>query len=106
MTFADDNYMQTYFGITSTQSTQSGIAVFNAEGGLKDLALKSILSRKIDRHWSLKGVAGYKVLVSDVDRSPLAENLGSEHQLILARTWFINFKIKGTKKESHVRAPL
>ncbi len=80
MTFADDNYMRSYFGITSTQSTQSSIAVFNAEGDLKDLALKSILSRKMDRHWSLKGVAGYKVLVSDADRSPLVENLGSEHQ--------------------------
>lgn len=80
MTFADDNYMQSYFGITTAKSGQSGITAYNADGGLKDLALVSNISRRIDRHWSLKGVVGYKQLLDDAGRSPLVRTLGSEHQ--------------------------
>ena len=80
MTFADDNYIQSYFGITSAQSIRSGITKFDGEGGLKDLALVTNISRRIDRHWSLKGVVGYQLLVADAARSPLVRTLGSEHQ--------------------------
>ena len=36
--------------------------------------------RDFDRHWSLKGVVGYKRLLGDADASPLVDGLGSEHQ--------------------------
>ena len=33
-TFADDNYMKTYFGITTSQAAASGFKEFNASGGI------------------------------------------------------------------------
>ena len=80
MTFVNTNYMDTYFGVTSAQSSRSGITAYNTKGGLKDLAINSIISRDFDRHWSLKGVVGYKRLLGDADASPLVDGLGSEHQ--------------------------
>jgi len=80
MTFVNTNYMDTYFGVTSAQSSRSGITTYDTKGGLKDLAINSIISRDFDRHWSLKAVVGYKRLLGDADASPLVDGLGSEHQ--------------------------
>ena len=36
-TYANDSYMKTYFGITTSQAAASGFKEFNANGGIKDM---------------------------------------------------------------------
>jgi outer membrane scaffolding protein for murein synthesis (MipA/OmpV family) len=84
-TFADDNYMQTYFSVSQDQLNGSLIplsirAPFTATGGLKDIGLNSNFSIQLDRRWKAKWVFGYKRLTRAAAYSPLTRGLGSEDQ--------------------------
>jgi MipA family protein len=81
LTFADDNYMRSYFGITDAQRIASGPAfgtfrlnTFKAGSGFKDLSLDWVYNVDISRQWGLKGVVGYKFLVGDAANSPVVES--------------------------------
>ena len=76
LTFADDNYMRTYFGISDAQSHLSGLNRFKAGSGFKDFTLDWIYNHYLSRHWGLKGVIGYKYLVGDAADSPLVTSKG------------------------------
>jgi len=43
--------MQTYFGVTPTQSANSGYVQYNAGAGLKDVAFGLGLNHMFDQHW-------------------------------------------------------
>ena len=76
LTFADDNYMRSYFGISEAQSVLSGLNRFKAGSGFKDFTLDWIYNHYLSRHWGLKGVIGYKFLVGDAAESPLVTSKG------------------------------
>ncbi len=73
-TWADDKYMQTFFGVTQFQSSRSGLAAFNAESGIKDVTLGLNATYLVDRHWFVSSDAGVKQLEGDADRSPITES--------------------------------
>ena len=75
-TFADDNYMRSYFGISEAQAGKSGLTRFKAGSGFKDFTLDWIYNHYLSRHWGLKGVIGYKFLVGDAADSPLVTSKG------------------------------
>ena len=76
LTFADDNYMRSYFGISEAQSVKSGLNRFKAGSGFKDFTLDWIYNLYLSRHWGVKGVIGYKYLVGDAAESPLVTSKG------------------------------
>jgi MipA family protein len=84
-TFADTNYMDTYFSVSQAQLTASGLlptgVPFNATGGWKDIRLGSNLSVEINRRWRATWVIGYKRLTRAAAFSPLVRGIGSEDQL-------------------------
>jgi MipA family protein len=84
MTYADENYMQTYFGVTQDQVNESGLisagVPFVAKAGWKDISLNSKLSVELGRHWQSKLLFGYKRLIKDAAFSPLVKELGSSDQ--------------------------
>jgi len=84
MTYADENYMQTYFGVTQEQVNRSGLITagvpFVAKAGWKDISLDSNLSVELGRHWHSKLLFGYKRLIKDAAFSPLVKELGSADQ--------------------------
>jgi MipA family protein len=82
-TFADDNYMNTYFSATQAQLNVSGLTSgvpFTAKGGWKDVAINSNLSVELGRHWHSKWFMGYKQLTKDAAFSPLVREIGSDEQ--------------------------
>jgi outer membrane protein len=79
-TYADDNYMESYFTIDVDNASRSGLARFDAEGGFKDVGLSTSLSYDFTEHWSVTGMLAYTRLIGDAADSPVVEDRGSENQ--------------------------
>ena len=76
LTFADDNYMRSYFGVKEAEAVTSGLNRFKAGSGFKDFTLDWIYNVGISRQWGLRGVVEYKFLMGDAAESPLVESKG------------------------------
>ena len=82
-TFANDNYMETYFGVTDAQSSSSGLRKFKAESGMKDVSAGANFIYPIDRHWSMITFLSFSRLLNDAANSPLVKDLGPKNQFWL-----------------------
>ena len=83
-TYADDDYMQTYFGVNRQDSARSGLDRYDADEGIKDVALDLGANWSFAQRWDLRGVLQVKQLVGDAnDDSPVVDE-GSETQLFTA----------------------
>ena len=82
-TFANDNYMKSYFGITSAQSSSSGLREFKASNGIKNVSGGANFIYPLDRHWSVISFIDYSRLLNDAANSPLVKDLGSNNQFLL-----------------------
>ena len=74
-TYADEDYMQTYFGVTAAQSAAStfGLPVFNADSGFKDVHVALGLETDLSERWVLRAGGRYGHLIGDAGDSPVIE---------------------------------
>jgi MipA family protein len=80
-TYADDDYMETYFGIDGADAAASGLDTFDADAGFKDVGV-SLAARYGGREgWGLTGIAAYKRLLEDAEDSPVVDDEGDANQL-------------------------
>jgi len=79
-TYADDDYMQTYFGVTAADAARSGLSQYNADSGIKDIGIDLGLNWTITQNWSAKGLASFTQLVGDADDGSPVVDQGSEGQ--------------------------
>lgn len=78
--WADKDYMGTYFGVTAAQAARSGLPVYRAESGLKDVGAGLSLSYMLGRNWMVTAVGGYSRLMGDAADAPLVTRYGSPDQ--------------------------
>ena len=78
--WASDNYMDSYFGISGSDSVASGLRSFDADSGLLDVGGDVSLSRGIFSNWSLTGLFSYARLLNDAEDSPVTDDAGDENQ--------------------------
>jgi outer membrane scaffolding protein for murein synthesis (MipA/OmpV family) len=78
--FADDDYMQTYFGINQQQATRSGYSRYDTEGGLKSVGLEVGLNWGITENIGFGVSANYTKLTGDAADSVLVKTKGDENQ--------------------------
>jgi outer membrane protein len=69
--FADENYMQAYFGVTPEQSARSGLARYDAGAGLKRTDFSVSATYMLNENWMVRGQAGVGILVGDAADSPV-----------------------------------
>jgi outer membrane protein len=90
-TYADDDYMSTYFGVSNADSARTGLPVFNAGGGVKSFQIVPGILYHLSRTWHVGAGLRYQVLMSDASDSPVTDTRGSDTQIIasvaLAYTW-------------------
>jgi outer membrane scaffolding protein for murein synthesis (MipA/OmpV family) len=79
-TWADDDYMDAYFGIDTADSIRSGLSTFNADSGFKDVGLNLVASYKPWEHWGFMGLVSYKRLLGDAEDSPVVDDEGNANQ--------------------------
>jgi MipA family protein len=74
--YADDEYMQNYFGVTAAQAVTSvaGLPAFDAGAGFKDIYVELGLKADLDAHWSARTTVRYSRLVGDAADSPVVES--------------------------------
>jgi len=73
-TYADGDYMQNYFGVSATQSANSGLAQFDAESGFKDVFAEVGVKAELDAHWEARASVRYSRLIGDAADSPIVES--------------------------------
>ncbi len=78
--WASEDYMQSYFGVTDKQASRSRHAPFDAEAGFKDVGAALRASYAITPHWLVEGQVGYWRLLGDAADSPLVDDEGSAGQ--------------------------
>ena len=80
MTWASDDYMETYFGVDGKDSARSGFSKYKASSGIKDTGLVLIGHYKFNQTWGMAGAVNYTRLLNDAEDSPLVSKAGDENQ--------------------------
>ena len=93
-TWASEDYMETYFGVSNSDSRRSGLKRFNADSGFKDVdfGIRANYITPWSKHWGILGTVHYSRLLGDAEDSPLVDDVGDENQwlfsLALSYTFF------------------
>ena len=82
LSWADDAFTRTYFGVTPTEAARSpfDIQPFAAEGSFWSPGVVTSAEYRISRFWSVTAVGQYRRLTGDAADSPLVADLGSKDQ--------------------------
>ncbi len=73
LSLADDDYMQTYYGVNSRQAASSGLKEFDAGGGLETASIGASVRYKFDEQWATLGYAEVGQLIGDAEKSPIVD---------------------------------
>jgi len=80
VTYASDDYMSTYFGVSSRDSARSGLDEYDADSSFKDIGLDLGVNWAFLDNWNLRGIASISQLVGDADDDSPVTDEGSETQ--------------------------
>ena len=75
LTFADADYMQSFFGISPEQAARSGRPAFKASAGFKSISLGSSATWFVTDNWLVNGQAAVVELLGDAADSPTTERV-------------------------------
>jgi outer membrane protein len=91
VSYASEDYMSSYFGVSLADTIASGLSPFNADAGFKDVSLSLMGVFHFSQKWHLGGGINYKRLINDASDSPVVDKRGSANQwtagLALLYTW-------------------
>lgn len=71
--WVDDNYAEGYFGVSSAQSTRSGLARYTAESGFKSVDAEIGFLYPVNDKWSVMTSVEYSRLIGDAADSPIVK---------------------------------
>lgn len=71
--YSDSKNMQTYYGVTASQSANSGYREYQAKAGFRNVSLGTHWNHVIDKNWSVNSTAGISRLTGDAANSPLTK---------------------------------
>lgn len=72
-TYGDRKYNQSNFGVTNTQSVNSGYKAFNAKAGFNQVSATVGWNHVIDKNWSVATMAGLLQVAGDAADSPIVK---------------------------------
>ena len=90
-TYADEDYMETYFGVNGADAARSGLDRYDADEGMKDIGLDFGANWRFAQNWDLRGLLQVKQLVGDADDDSPVVDQGSETQVLTAVMVLFNF---------------
>lgn len=71
--YADRKHMQTYFGVTPTQSIGSGYRVYTPKAGFSNVSASVNWTHVIDSKWMVRSAVGVSRMAGDAADSPLTQ---------------------------------
>lgn len=75
-----NRYADTYFSITPEQSAASGLPVYDAKAGFRDIGGSFNGYINIRKHWSLNPYVEYRYIFNNFAGTPIIDLLGSRNQ--------------------------
>jgi MipA family protein len=72
--FANAEYNQTWFGVTPTQSFDSGLPVFTPRGDVKDVGIHGTATWLLSQHLLLRALVSFKDIVGEAANSPIVQD--------------------------------
>jgi len=90
LTWASDDFMEEYFGVTGSESAKTGLSKYQASSGFKDVGFGVTGHYMFNKAWGLLGNVGYTRMLNDAEDSPIVDDVGDENQYeaILAVAYF------------------
>ena len=89
-TFGSSDYMDTYFGVDTEDSNQSGLRRYSADSGFRDVSVTPGVVMHLTEAWKLAAGIRYMRLMGDAEDSPVTK-VGDNDQWIggigVAYTW-------------------
>ena len=83
LTYADSDYMDTYFSIDSSNRGGSGLPNYSADSGFKDVGINLVAHYTPWEKWGIMGLFSYKALLNDAKDSPIVDDEGDDKQFML-----------------------
>jgi MipA family protein len=81
--YADDDYMSSFFDVDLRDSQRSGLNMYDADSGLKDVGCNFVAVYKWSDEWSLRTSGGFTRLLDEAEDSPVVDDRGDENQVHL-----------------------
>ncbi len=72
-TIGDDNYMETWFGVSPLQAQRSGLSTHDAGAGIRSVGAFLAANYRLTEHWSINSAVRLDYLVGDAADSPITE---------------------------------
>lgn len=69
--FANGEYMRTYFNVSPAESAKSGRPVYDAGGGIKGVGVELTGRYRFNEQWALVSSVTYEKLIGDAKNSPI-----------------------------------
>ena len=82
MTWASDDYMETYFGVKPKNSARSGLPKYTASSGIKNAGMALTGQYAFNKTWGLLGNVSYTRMLNDAEDSPLVDKVGDKNQYV------------------------
>lgn len=90
-TWASDDWMETYFGVSGPNAARSGLPKYSAGSGLKNAGVGLTGHYKFTRTWGMIGNVSYTRMLNDAEDSPLVKKVGDENQYTAVVALTYNF---------------
>lgn len=90
-TYADDDYMDTYFSVDADNAARSGLPVYTADEDFKDVGVDLTMRYSFTAEWDVMGIAEYKALLNDAEDSPVVDREGDASQFMGGVVFIYNF---------------
>ena len=79
-TYADNDYMDTYFSVDASNRGSSTLPNYSADSGMKDFGINLVAHYTPWQNWGIMGLVSYKKLLNDAKDSPLVDDVGDDNQ--------------------------
>ena len=92
-TYADGDYMDTYFSVNNGNrgsATPAQLSNYNADGGMRDVRIQTGAIWNFAQHWLVGGLVRYQILLGDAKDSPVVDDRGDSNQM--AAALFVGYK--------------
>jgi MipA family protein len=90
-TWASDDWMESYFGVSGPNAASSGLPKYSAGSGLKDAGVGLTGHYKFTKTWGMIGNVSYTRMLNDAEDSPLVKKVGDENQYTAVVALTYNF---------------
>jgi outer membrane protein len=90
-TYGSSSYMDTYFGVDTTDAARTGLSSFEADAGFRDVNAQFAAVFHFSESWHVGAGVKYFNLMSDASDSPIVDDRGDASQFVygigLAYSW-------------------